>query len=149
MSHIVYRRATENEIPSIRALLQEAHLDIDDMRAADTLVAEEEGEIVGTNRLKRYADGAVEIGSAFVVPDHRKLGINRHLTELLRDESEGPLYLITSSQNEQYVGHLGFLPITDLNELPESIRRKHTACSCAPWMKDPRVYKWVRVPEGD
>lgn len=147
---IVYRRATVDELPRILILMQAGNLDTRELHTEDILVAVAGDGIVGVNRLKKYSDGANEIASAYVVPEYRELGINRRLTEILRDECEGPVFIITHPDNEEYVGRMGFVRKFYSDVLPDSIRSKVDWCRerykthepgifCHPFPKSPTL----------
>lgn len=137
---IVYRRAIPEELPCIMELMTAGNLDTRDLQPANILCAVVDGTIVGVNRIKRYDDGAYEIASAYVTPEFRKQGINQRLTEILRDECDGPVYAITNPINTDYIGKMGFVRLPYDAVIPASIRAKVDWCAAKYTTHQPGIF---------
>jgi N-acetylglutamate synthase-like GNAT family acetyltransferase len=136
-SEVTYRYGTAADIPRIKELISAGDLDGQDLVTENVLLAEIGGKIVGINRVKYHADGAAEIASAYVVPEHRGRGINEQLTRLLMEKAENILYIITNPRNADYVKKMGFLPARSKNSLPGSILIKVEWCRAHYNVPDP------------
>src|SRR5437773_11560298 len=78
--HIEKMRAAD--LDDVLGLLEQNHLPLDGLRdhLATTLVARDEGRVVGSAALEVYSDGGV-LRSVAVAADARRCGVGRQLTD--------------------------------------------------------------------
>jgi amino-acid N-acetyltransferase len=100
---------------------------------ATTLVAREDGEIVGSAALELYADGAL-LRSVAVAPELQGRGLGIELTEaairLATDVGAPAIFLLTTSA-ERFFPKFGFERISRA-EVPASVQRSVEFTSACP-----------------
>jgi amino-acid N-acetyltransferase len=117
------RRATPEDIWSIRLLVLGAKLDPTQIRWQQFWVIECDRQLVACGQLRNFS-GAQELGSLVVSPAWRGRGLATFLTQHLINQATQPLYLECLGQRlAQFYRRLGFLPIP-FEELPTSLKRK-------------------------
>jgi amino-acid N-acetyltransferase len=108
--HIEPARPADAE--AVLALIVQNGLPVDGLRAhlETTLVAREDGRIVGTAALELYADGTL-LRSVAVAADKQRQGLGHELTEaairLAHDRGARSIYLLTTTA-EQFFPKFGF-----------------------------------------
>jgi amino-acid N-acetyltransferase len=113
---IQIERARPEEMDIVLGLLAEHHLPLDGLREhlATTLVARQDGRIVGSAALEVYADGAL-LRSVAVAPALQRRRLGRELTDaairLAQEHGTPAIYLLTTTA-EQYFPKFGFERIT-------------------------------------
>ena len=117
------REAGPDELTAARAVVHAAGLPLDGLgEAAVLLVAEADGEVVGTVALERHGSGAETaylLRSAAVVPAWRGRGVGDRLTRAalqLVDAAHAAVALLTETADD-YFRRYGFLPVAR-HELP-------------------------------
>lgn len=133
---LTVRRATAADDGTIRSLLAEAELPVDDFEPGDVafLVAEDEGEIVGTIGLESYPPVGL-LRSAAVSPGWRDAGIGAVLVRELMEEARGrsltELVLLTTTA-EAFFRKRGFERVAR-ESLPPAVlaSRQFTGTRCA------------------
>ena len=119
----VLKRATSEDIWSIRLLVLSAKLDPTQLRWQQFWVVECEGQIVACGQLRNFS-GAQELGSLVVKPTWRGRGLATFLTQHLISAATQPLYLECLGQRlAQFYSGFGFVPIS-FQDLPSSLKGK-------------------------
>ena len=114
--HAKIETARATDMEAVLQLLERNHLPPDGLRShlATTLVARQNGEIVGSAALEVYPDGAL-LRSVAVAPEMQGQGLGRELTSAairLAQALQVPaIYLLTTTA-ERYFPKLGFECIT-------------------------------------
>jgi N-acetylglutamate synthase-like GNAT family acetyltransferase len=116
------RNATEADLPFIRQTVACLHLDNENLRAEQFIVAEEGGRTVAFGRIKPYRR-TFELGCVAVMDDRRSQGIGELLVgELIRRFPRRRVYVTTDIP--AYFERLGFTPTRALpRELSDKIGR--------------------------
>ena len=128
-------RARPEDLPAVLALLEQHHLPIDGLadHIATTLVARDEGRIVGSAALETYADGVL-LRSVAVAPQVQHHGLGRELTvaalELASQLRAPAVYLLTITA-ERYFPKFGFERIAR-EDVPQSVRASVEFQSACP-----------------
>ena len=110
--HTQIEAARLADAESVLLLLEQNHLPPDGLRShlATTLVARQNGQVVGSAALEVYPDGAL-LRSVAVAREAQGLGLGRELTDaairLAQDLRVPALYLLTTTA-EQYFPKFGF-----------------------------------------
>jgi len=108
---LTIREATERDQPTIRRIVREAKINPSSLSWPHFMVAEEDGEIVGTSQVKPHRDGSRELASIAVVPRLQKRGIGSRLIEAQLARETGTLYLTCRHQLQPYYERFGFSTI--------------------------------------
>jgi amino-acid N-acetyltransferase len=117
------RRATAQDIWSIRKLVLSAKLDPTQLRWQQFWVIECEGEVVACGQLRSFS-GAQELGSLVVAKPWRDRGLGAFLTRHLIEQHTQPLYLECLGEKlAQFYRSFGFVPVS-WKELPRSLKFK-------------------------
>jgi len=126
--------AQSSDARDVLRLLDRNHLPLDGLanHLGTTLVARQDGRIVGSAALEVYADGAL-LRSVAVAPELQRQGLGRDLTSaavrLAQDLHVTAIYLLTTTA-ERYFPKFGFERITRA-EVPVTVRTSvefTTAC---------------------
>jgi amino-acid N-acetyltransferase len=127
--------ARPEDADDILRLLEENHLPLDGLRdhLDTTVVAWQQGRVVGSAALERYRDGAL-LRSVAVSQPLQGGGLGRQLTDaaigLARDLNVPAVFLLTTTA-ERYFPKFGFERI-DRTEVPESVRGSVEFTSACP-----------------
>jgi len=143
MTATTIARATPEDVDAVLARLEQSHLPVEGQREhiGTTLVAREEGRIVGSAALETHADAdGVLLRSVAVSPQLRHVGLGHELTaaarQLARDLRAPAVYLLTTTA-ERYFAQFGFKRIsrTDVpatcrlrSNSPPPVRRVRWSC---------------------
>jgi N-acetylglutamate synthase-like GNAT family acetyltransferase len=116
------RNATEADLPFIRQTVACLHLDNENLRAEQFIVAEEGGRTVAFGRIKPYRR-TFELGCVAVMDDRRSQGLGELVVrELIRRFPRRRVYVTTDIP--AYFERLGFTPTRALpRELSDKIGR--------------------------
>ena len=131
----VIDRARSDDLDAVLRLLTENHLPLAGLREhlATTLVARQDGTIVGSAALEMYADGAL-LRSVAVAPAMQRHHLGRELTEaaihLAQERDARAVYLLTTTAAE-YFPRFGFEPITRA-DVPASVQTSVEFTSACP-----------------
>ncbi len=119
----ILRRATKEDIWTIRFLVLSAKLDPTQLRWQQFWLIECEGKIVACGQLRGFR-GAQELGSLVVAKNWRDRGIGSYLTQHLIQQATQALYLECLGEKlVQFYTRLGFVPIA-WKDLPPSLKWK-------------------------
>lgn len=127
--------ANPGDIADVLGLLAEHHLPPDGLREhlANTLVARQDGQVVGSAALEIYADGAL-LRSVAVAPALQGQRLGRELTEAairLAEERRVPaIYLLTTTA-ERYFPKFGFERI-ERGDVPATVQASVEFTSACP-----------------
>jgi amino-acid N-acetyltransferase len=131
------RRATSDDIWSIRWLVFSSILDPTQLRWQQFWVIQCQGNIVACAQLRNFLQ-AQELGSLVVTPAWRGRGLASFLTHHLIVSATQPLYLeCVGEQLTQFYKRFSFVPIA-FEDLPKSLQSKFRISQLAK--------KLVRVP---
>ncbi|MEC4817548.1 MAG: GNAT family N-acetyltransferase [Scytonema sp. PMC 1069.18] len=119
----VLRKATSDDIWSIRLMVLGAKLDPTQIRWQQFWVVECNRQLVACGQLRNFSD-AQELGSLVVLAAWRGRGLGAFLTQHLIHQANKPLYLECLGQRlAQFYSSFGFVTISFQN-LPPSLKRK-------------------------
>lgn len=108
---IDFRRATELDQPTIRALVRSERLNPTGIAWPNFMVAAIGERVVGAVQIRKHADGSRELGSLVVAETERGQGIaSRMIDTLLANERE-PVWMITSEPHAEAYAQWGFQQI--------------------------------------
>ena len=132
--NIDLRRASEKDLQGVLSLLAESGLPQDGLsdHLATTLVAIDNGHIVGSAALEVYPDGAL-LRSVAVAPRLRGSGLGHRLTEAATDlatELRVPAVFLLTTTAEEFFPRFGFARI-GRGEVPTTVQQSvefRTAC---------------------
>ena len=117
------RRATVEDIWSIRRLVFAAKLDFTQLRWQQFWLIEREEKIIACGQLRNFTD-AQELGSLVVESSWRGRGIGSYLTRHLIQQASKPLYLeCIGTKLANFYSRFGFEIVT-WQELPRSLKFK-------------------------
>jgi putative acetyltransferase len=119
------RAATAADQPAITAIIRQAGINPIALDWQRFLVAEADGQIIGTVQVKPHGDGTRELASLAVIPARQGRGIGTALMEAALARETGPLYLTCRSDLEGYYARFGFRPLAR-GELTPYFRRLST-----------------------
>ncbi len=128
-------KARPEEVDDVLGLLAENHLPIEGLREhlETTVVARQDGRIVGSAALEMYPDGAL-LRSVAVAPALQRHRVGRELTEAairLAQERRAPaIYLLTTTA-EHYFPKFGFERIAR-TEVPATVQASVEFTSACP-----------------
>ncbi|AUT03604.1 GNAT family N-acetyltransferase [Nostoc sp. CENA543] len=117
------RRATSQDMRSLRRLVFSAMLDPTQLHWQQFWVIEFQAEVIACGQLRNFSQ-AQELGSLVVKPNWRGRGIATFLTHYLITQATQPLYLECLGQRlAQFYSHFGFVQV-DFENLPKSLQNK-------------------------
>ena len=128
-------RARGDDAPAVLRLLERNHLPLEGLTdwIATTLVARENGQIIGSAALELYPDGAL-LRSVAVAPEAQGKGLGQELTAAairLADTLNAPaLYLLTTTA-EQFFPKFGFERIARA-DVPATVQASVEFTSACP-----------------
>jgi amino-acid N-acetyltransferase len=119
----IVRKATSEDMWSIRLLVFSAKLDPTQLRWQQFWVIECEGKLVACGQLRSFSD-AQELGSLVVAPNWRNRGLGVFLTQHLIRQATKPLYLECLGEKlAQFYTRFDFVKIP-FEDVPLSLKRK-------------------------
>lgn len=106
------RPATVADQPTITAIIREAGINPFGLKWERFLLADDNGQIVGTGQIKPHGDGSFELASIAVIPERHGQGIGSQIVRALMvhhsQTTGGTLYLTCESTNEDFYTRFGF-----------------------------------------
>jgi amino-acid N-acetyltransferase len=133
--HTRIETARVADAEAVLLLLQQNHLPPDGLRShlATTLVARQNGQVVGSAALEVYPDGAL-LRSVAVAPEAQGHGLGRRLTDaairLAQDLRVPAIYLLTTTA-ERYFPKFGFERIARA-DVPATVQSSIEFISACP-----------------
>jgi amino-acid N-acetyltransferase len=121
MDDYFLRPANKQDFPTIKRLINQAHINPMGLDWERFWVAEAAGEVIGCCQVKPHKDGSRGLASLVVRPDWRGKGLARALVEHFLANEEGPLYLTCRTELGPLYQKFGFR-IVDLDEMPRYFR---------------------------
>ncbi|HLO88409.1 MAG TPA: GNAT family N-acetyltransferase [Nostocaceae cyanobacterium] len=119
----VLRKATAQDIWSIRSLVFTAKLDPTQIHWQQFWVIEYKNKIIACGQLRQFPN-AQELGSLVVATAWRKQGLGSFMTQHLINTATQPLYLECLGQKlAKFYSRFGFVPVT-FADLPPGIKKK-------------------------
>lgn len=119
----IIRKATSDDIWSIRLLVLKAKLDPTQIRRTQFWVIECEKKVVACGQLRNF-DGVQELGSLVVTPAWRNRSLGTFLTQQLIRSATQPLYLECLGQRlVEFYTKFGFV-IISFEDLPLKLKGK-------------------------
>jgi amino-acid N-acetyltransferase len=128
-------QAQSEDAQAVRQLLERNHLPVEGLTdwIATTLVARENGQIVGSAALEVYAGGAL-LRSVAVAPEVQRRGLGHELTvaaiRLAETLNAPALYLLTTTA-ERFFPKFGFEPIARA-DVPAAVQTSIEFTSACP-----------------
>ena len=107
-AHVVIRRATEREQPTITALVRAERLNPNELDWRRFWVAVDGAVVVGAIQAYRHTDGSQEVRSLVVVPSHRHQGVASRLLDTLLRHTPPDHYLVTGKALASFYMRWGF-----------------------------------------
>jgi N-acetylglutamate synthase-like GNAT family acetyltransferase len=108
--HVIWqvREARIEDLPAIEELVDSVGGDLEDLEAAQFVVAlDYEQRVIGCGRLKPYP-GFCELASIAVKDDWRASGVGRAVVSQLLTSHQGPVYLICEDDVVDFFRRFGF-----------------------------------------
>jgi N-acetylglutamate synthase-like GNAT family acetyltransferase len=114
----VIRAALAADQSTITAIIRRARLNPMALHWQRFLLAESEGQIIGTVQVKPHGDGTRELASLAVIPEWQGQGVGTALMQAALARETGPLYLTCASPLEGYYTRFGFRPLASAELTP-------------------------------
>jgi N-acetylglutamate synthase-like GNAT family acetyltransferase len=121
-NNVVVRPATAEDQDTIEKIIREADINPMGLEWQRFVVAELDGQIVGTGQIKPHGDGVRELASIATRPGFQKRGIATQIIQALLARESEPLYLMCEQHNETFYHLFGFRRIKH-NDMPKYFRR--------------------------
>ncbi len=119
---VTIRPATEADQPTIEAIIHAADINPNGLDWRRFLLAEADGQIIGTGQVKPHPDGSRELASIAVIPEWRGKGVAQQIIAALLARENEPLYLMCESSLEPLYARFGFRAI-NRSEMSPFFRR--------------------------
>lgn len=121
---LTIRPARQEDQSTIVDFIHQAHINPRNLKWERFLVAEENGQVLGIRQVKVHAGGTREVGSGFVLPEHRHKGISAQLMNEILSREKGTLYLMCRDQWIPYYEQFGFHKVST-DQLPADFRKEY------------------------
>ena len=134
---VVVRTATADDQLAIVALVRSEQLNPNGLHWPRFVVAERNGRLIGAAQLRQHPDGARELGSLVVSPEHRGRGIAALMIHALLDGVTDTVYAITGAAHFAHYGRWGF-EVVPHQQAPASVRwnwRMGRMLAVVTWLK--------------
>ncbi len=118
------RPASATDQPAIERIIRAAHINPMGLDWQRFVVAEQDGEVIGTGQIKTHGDGSRELASIAVAPPYQRRRIASAIIGELLARETGPVYLFCRSPLESFYERFGFRRI-DHNEMSPYFRRMY------------------------
>jgi N-acetylglutamate synthase-like GNAT family acetyltransferase len=102
------RPATQTDQPTIRQMINAAHINPMNVDWRHFIVAEEDGRIVGIGQVKTHGDETRELASLAVIPEQQRRGIASTIIRTLIEREPGPLFLTCRDELVPFYTRFGF-----------------------------------------
>lgn len=126
------RPAVPSDREAIEALLRAESLPVEGLRTEDTVVALDDGVVVGAVALERYGTASL-LRSLVVAPSHRKRAIDRRLVgaalDIARWSGGQEVYLLTENAQTYFAG-FRFVPVS-YKRLSETVAGSELVGCCS------------------
>jgi N-acetylglutamate synthase-like GNAT family acetyltransferase len=121
-----YRAATAADHAHIVQIIEEADINPNDLAWERFLVAEADGQVIGTAQIKPHSDGTHELASIAVRPAYQGRGIASTLIQQLLARESGLLYLMCEKDAEGFYQRFGFRKLA-VSEMPHDLKKLRRA----------------------
>jgi amino-acid N-acetyltransferase len=115
------RKAVRADAVAIHALVRAERLNPTGLFFERFMVVELERRIIAAAQIRRHADGARELGSLVVAPDHRDNGVAGLLIDALLASESGPIFMVSGAMHAPHFARWGFMPVAP-RAVPRSVR---------------------------
>ena len=105
---VIIRPAKQEDQKTIVGFIRQARINSRNLHWEHFLVAEQDGQVVGIRQVRIHSTGTREVGSGFVLPEHRRKGISAQLMNETLSREEGTLYLMCRDKWMPYYEQFGF-----------------------------------------
>ena len=105
---VIIRPAKQEDQKTIVDFIRQAQINSRNLHWEHFLVAEEDGQVVGIRQVRIHSKGTREVGSGFVLPEHRHKGISAQLMNEILSRERGTLYLMCRDKWIPYYEQFGF-----------------------------------------
>jgi N-acetylglutamate synthase-like GNAT family acetyltransferase len=123
LADLIFRSATQEDFPAIRALIHEVGINPTGLNWRRFLVATTRtGELVGCGQIKPHGDGSRELASIAVREQDRGQGVARTLIQLLLEGQPRPIHLMCRARLGSFYNQYGFRAI-EPDVMPPYFRR--------------------------
>ncbi len=133
---IEYEKAYSEHANDIIKILKIINGDSANFNIKNFIIAKDGEKIIGCIRTKEISKNCLELSSLGVLPEHQNKGVGSNLiSKLLKTEPKRPLFLLTSSNHEQYYNRFGANNISpDL--LPNEFKTEYKRILSLPFTKN-------------
>jgi len=136
---IIYSKASQKDEIAIINLLKNLGGDKSSFNINKFYIAKDEDKLIGCIRIKIFEGGYLELSSLVVDSGHQHKGIGSRLVrELLSKEKRRPIFLLTSSDKENFYKKFNF-NIIDPLELPNELKKEYDKITGLPFAKNLQV----------
>ncbi len=122
------RPALATDQATIQRIVRAAHINPMGLHWQHFIVAEEDGQVIGTGQIKTHGDGSRELASIAVIPQYQHRGIASAIIRELIARETGELYLFCRPPLESFYQPFGFRRI-ERDEMPSYFRRMYGVAS--------------------
>ncbi len=140
------RPARPEDQPVIRRIVRRAGINPLGLLWPRFVVAEIDGQIVGTGQIKPHKDGSRELASLAVMPEFQGQGIGDDIVRHMLRSEQGPLYLMCASRLGGYYVRFGFQALPP-GDMPPYFRRLHRLVNLLT-TGEPRLLVMCRLDEA-
>jgi N-acetylglutamate synthase-like GNAT family acetyltransferase len=117
---VTLRPATAADQAIIVQIIEEADINPNNLDWERFLLAEIDGQVVGTGQVKPHKDGTRELASIAVRPAHQRKGIASLIIHALLAREIELLYLMCEEAAESFYQRFGFRRLS-VNEMPREL----------------------------
>jgi N-acetylglutamate synthase-like GNAT family acetyltransferase len=129
MNTFTLRPAAEADMPAIRALIREAHINPTGLYWKRFIVAvDAQNRFVGCGQIKNHGDGSHELASIAVTPAWRGQGVARAIIERLLADHPIELYLTCRAELGPFYTRFGF-SVIEVGAMTPYFRRLYRLAS--------------------
>ena len=105
---VIIRPAQQEDQKTIVDFIRQARINSRNLHWEHFLVAEEDGQVVGIRQVRIHSKGTREVGSGFVLSEHRHKGISAQLMNEILSREKGTVYLMCRDKWIPYYEQFGF-----------------------------------------
>ncbi len=115
---VVVRPATASDRQAIITTVRDARINPLGLDWRRFVVAEDQGQVIGTGQIKPHGDGSRELASIAVFAERQRQGIASGIIQALLNKEPGTLYLTCRNHLETFYGQFGFRRVTGTEMTP-------------------------------
>lgn len=121
---VIIRSARQEDQKTILDFIRQARINSRNLDWERFLVAEDDGQVVGIRQVRIHREGTREVGSGFVLPEHRHKGISAQLMNEILSRENGALYLMCRDKWIPYYEQFGFRQVA-VDALPADFHKEY------------------------